>query len=152
MAAEAFAFRPDRVEAVEDRLARFGRNAGALVVDADPDLVADPRRGDFDQPAGRREADRIVEDVVDRARQPVGLAHDRRRCPCAAGRRRSARRPFPRRVSQLPTSCSISGPRSTGSNCGAGKLGVGPRRFADVVDQPVEPTDVVAGDGHQLAA
>jgi len=53
MAAEAVLFRPYRVEAVEDRLARFGRHAGALIVDADADLVAHAGRGDLDQPARR---------------------------------------------------------------------------------------------------
>ena len=34
----------------------------------------------------------------------------------------------------------------------AGQFGVGPGRFADVVDQPVEPADVVAGNIDQLLA
>ena len=32
---------------------------------------------------------------------------------------------------------------------GAGELGIGPRRLADVADQPVDPPDVLADDGHQ---
>src|SRR5947209_12327907 len=63
------------MEAVKDRFTGVGRNARAFVVDPDPDLIADSRRRDLDQTAGRREADGIVEDVIDRARQTVRLAH-----------------------------------------------------------------------------
>src|SRR5205085_9388189 len=75
MAPEPFAFRPDRMEAVEDGFARFWRNAGPFVVDANKDLVANPGSGDLDEASRRGEADRIVDDVVDRPDQAVGLAH-----------------------------------------------------------------------------
>ena len=60
------------MEAVKNGFTRVRGNAGTLVVDADADFVADARRGDLDQAAGRREADRIVDDVVDRSGQPAG--------------------------------------------------------------------------------
>src|SRR4051794_18309044 len=65
MPAEILSFRPYGVESVKDRFPRFGRNSRTLVVDADFNLVAHSRRGDLDQPAGRREAHRIIEDIVD---------------------------------------------------------------------------------------
>src|SRR5437764_13568683 len=72
------------MEAVKDRFTRVGWNSGPLVIDANLAFVADAGGGDLDQTAGRREAHRIVEDVVDRARQPVGLAHHDRRIPARA--------------------------------------------------------------------
>ena len=53
-------------------------NSRALVVDPDSNFVPDPRHCDFDKAAGRREADCIVDDRVDRPGEPVGLAHDDR--------------------------------------------------------------------------
>src|SRR5687768_14794460 len=85
MAAEAFGLGPDGMEAVEDRLTMFGRNAGPFVVDPDQDIVAHMGRGDLDQPAGGREADRIVDDIVDRSGKPAGLPHDDRAGPAGAG-------------------------------------------------------------------
>src|SRR5689334_1392827 len=73
------------MEAVKDRFTCILRNARALVVDSYPDLVADSRSGNFDQPARRREADRVVENIVDRARQPVWLAHHGRGVHARAG-------------------------------------------------------------------
>ena len=55
------------MEPVKNRLTQLGRNAGAFVVNADADVAADSRGNDFDQPARRRETDRIVDDIVDRA-------------------------------------------------------------------------------------
>src|SRR5207248_803951 len=63
------------MEPLNYRFTRFGGNARPLVVDADADFVANTRRGDLDQSARRREAHRIIEDIVDRPRQPIGLAH-----------------------------------------------------------------------------
>src|SRR5437870_1977020 len=73
------------MEAVEDRFPRLGRNAWTFVVDANPDFVADAGRGDLDQAAGRREADRIVDDRVDRPGEAVGLAHHHRRIHARPG-------------------------------------------------------------------
>src|SRR6476620_690311 len=63
------------MEAVKDRLTGLRGNSRSLVVDADQDLVADTRDGDLDKAVCRGEADRIVEDRVERPRQPIGLAH-----------------------------------------------------------------------------
>lgn len=76
MAAESLALGPHRMEAVENRLAQLRRDTGALVIDADEDVVADMDGGDFDQAVSRRKADGIVDDIVDGARQPARLAHD----------------------------------------------------------------------------
>ena len=79
-------------------------------------VVSDAGGGDLDQPAGGREADRIVDDVVDRSDQPARHRQGRRPSPCAAGRRRSGHRLFRADAPSHATSCSITGPRSTGSN------------------------------------
>src|SRR3954469_6060057 len=63
------------MEAVKNRLTGFRRNAGTFVVDPDADFVANAPGSYLDQPAWRREADRIVDDCVDRPREPVGLTH-----------------------------------------------------------------------------
>ena len=63
------------MEAVKDGFTRRLGNAGAFVVDADPDLVADAAGGNLDQAARRREADRIVDDIVDRPGEPARIAH-----------------------------------------------------------------------------
>ena len=39
-----------------------------------------------------------------------------------------------------------------GLEMGAGKLGIGPRRLADVADQPIHARDVVADDRSQSCA
>src|SRR4051812_18566162 len=64
------------MEAVKNRLTSLGGDAWTLIVDADQDFVADPGYGDFDQAIRRREAHGVVEDCIERARQPVRLAHD----------------------------------------------------------------------------
>src|SRR3546814_20598989 len=48
-------------------------------------LVAQAGRGDADEAARRREADRIVDDIVDGALEAVTVAHHRRRAPTWAG-------------------------------------------------------------------
>src|SRR5829696_1785467 len=74
------------MEAVKDCFALACGHARSLIVDADADLVADLRRGNFDEAVGGREADRIVDQIVDRARQPTGLAEDDRACAARAGK------------------------------------------------------------------
>src|SRR5437762_11771012 len=64
------------MEAVKNGFSSFRRNAGAFIVDADADLVADAGHGNLDETAGRREAHRIIDDRIDRTGQAVGLAHD----------------------------------------------------------------------------
>src|SRR5690348_15257891 len=64
------------MEAVKNRLTRIVRDTRSFVIDADPDFVAHAGDGDLHQTAGRRKADRIVDDRIDRAGQTVRLAHD----------------------------------------------------------------------------
>ena len=138
MAAEILAFRPHRMEAVKDRLARIGGNAGAFVLDADPDLVADSRSGDLDQPAGRREADGIVEmSLIARASRsglPITTARVLARPGEGDPRVAVSRRRFPACDELLDQRAEVDRLER-----GAGELGVDPRGFGDVDDQPVEP-------------
>ena len=60
--------------------------------------------------------------------------------------------PVSRRVSQPDTSWPINGAEVDRFEPGAGQFGIGPRGFADVADQPVEPDDVLADDVDQLLA
>src|SRR5438067_1625180 len=122
------------MEPVKDRFTRLGRNARSLVVDADADLVAYARRSDLDQSAGGREAHSIVQDVVDRPRQPVGLAHYDGAVLARSGKgdariARLAPR-FPARGDLLDQRPEIDPVEP-----GAGQLGIGAGGFADVVDQ-----------------
>src|SRR5687768_14360127 len=73
------------MEAVKNRLTMLFGDARSFVVDADLDLVSDMGRGDLDQPAWGREADRIIDDIVDRPRQPPRLPHDNRAGLARAG-------------------------------------------------------------------
>ena len=56
------------MESLKNGFTRVGRDAGAFVVDADSNFLADTRRGDFDEAARRRKADGIVDDRIDRPR------------------------------------------------------------------------------------
>src|SRR3546814_5129343 len=84
VAAERLAVGAFAVEAAEDCLALRGGNAGAVVVDAHMLLVAQAGRGDADEAARRREADRIFADIVDGALEAVTVAPHRRRAPTGA--------------------------------------------------------------------
>src|SRR4030095_2752481 len=86
MAAEAFRLGPNRMEAVKNRLTQLLGDTRAFVVDADPDLLPDMGRGNLDQSAGRRKADRIVDDIVDSASETARLAHDNRTGTAWAGK------------------------------------------------------------------
>ena len=74
------------MESIKDRFSRFLGNARALIVDSHDHVTADPRRGDFDKPGGRREADRIVDDILDRAGEPSRIAQDHGGVPSWAGK------------------------------------------------------------------
>ena len=54
------------------RVALRGLDTGAVVVDLHMHLVAETGRRDADESGGRGKADRIVDDIVDRAFEPVG--------------------------------------------------------------------------------
>src|SRR6185369_14620401 len=139
------------MEAVEDCLASLRRHPGSLVVDADPDFVADMCDGNLHESASRREAHGIVDDIVDRPGEPVRLTHDLRTCLAWAceGYARitllTAR--FPALDELLDQGAEID-PLELGSS----ELGVGPRRLANVVDEAVEANDVVARHHHQPLA
>ena len=124
------------MEAVKDRFTRIRRNARPFVVDADPDLVAHSRSRNLDQPARRRKAHRVIEDIVDCAREPVGLAHHGCGILARAGESDSRAIRF---AAALPTRDQLLDQRAEVDPVerGAGELGVGPRGFADVVDEPV---------------
>src|SRR3954453_4271783 len=136
------------MEPVKNRLTRVGWNAWTLVVDPDLHVVADAHRCDLDETARRREAHGVIEDVVDGARQPVGLAHDDGGVLAGAGEgdsRVACLEPsLPTRDKLLDQWTEIDP-----VELGTGELGVGTRRFADVVDEPVKPDNVIADNPHQ---
>src|SRR3546814_3074084 len=75
------------VKAAKNRVPLRRFDPGAVVVDLHMHLVAEPRRRHADEAARRREADRIVDDIVDRAFEPVTVAHhDGRALARAIGR------------------------------------------------------------------
>src|SRR4051812_40421626 len=73
-APEHFAFRPDRMEAVEDRLAFIRWHARPVILDPHNHLLAVAHRGDLNEPAGRREGNGIVDQILDRAGQSLSIA------------------------------------------------------------------------------
>src|SRR5688572_24703379 len=130
------------MEAVKNRLTQLGWNARAFVVDADADLVPDMSGGDLDQPARRCEADRIVYKVVDGAGKAARLADDKGAGPPRPGEGDPDIAGF---APSLPSRHQVADqhPEVDRLEPGPGQLGVGPRRFPDVADQPVEPDHVL---------
>ena len=161
MAAEV-RLRPDAVEAVEDRLARFLRHARAFVLDAIITSLADRRGADLDQPARRREGDGIVDDIVEQPRQPRFVAEDDRACP-ARGRAKAirtspSRRGLPRSAAGFDQHCrdrpARSGratarrraatPRRCRRSAGrAGRRPRAPRRSAGAQRRILDPVEAV---------
>src|SRR6185312_11352945 len=133
------------MEAVKNRLTGFGVNAWSFIVDPDPDLVANPRHRDFDETAGRREADGIVNDRVDRPSEPVGLAHHCSTVLARTGEGKPGIAGFP---ACFPTVHQLLDQRTEidALECRAGELGIRASGFADVTDQPIEPDDVFTND------
>src|SRR6476619_2596051 len=119
------------MEPVKNRLTRLGRNARTLVVDPDPDLVADARHGDLDEASWRREAHCIVDDGVDRPCKAVRLAHDDGCVLAWAGEGEAGIAGF---AACLPAVDELLDQRSEIDpfEGGARKFGVRPRGFADV--------------------
>ena len=74
-----FAGRTDRMKPFEDRLALIVRDARAVVADFQDDRAVCTRYGNDDHPAGGRERQRIVDQIVDHAFEPGGVAADDRR-------------------------------------------------------------------------
>src|ERR1700741_771373 len=149
MPSEMLFLRAHRVESVKDGLARFFGNAWAFVVDADSNFVADMGRRDFDQSARRREADRIVDDVVDRSTQPVDVTkHDRGR-HARSGEGDSS---VALLAAMLPGIDELldDGAEVDGFEFCPGKLGVGSCGRADVADQAIEADDVILGNHQQF--
>src|SRR6476646_6814515 len=126
------------MEAVKNRLTGVVRNAGALVIDADPHFVPDPGDRDFDQPSSRRKADGIVDDRIDGAGQPIGLPHyDRAVLPRSGeGKPRVAgfapRFPAVDELFDERPQVDTLEPRPR-------ELGIGSGSLADIADQSVEP-------------
>src|SRR5690606_12798093 len=134
--AEILGFRPHRMETVENRLAQLAGNARSLVVDPDPDIVADMDGGDFDQPARWPEADGIVDDVVDGARQPARFAHDNRAFTAGTGKCQAYVAGLPAAFPALDQAVDQRAEIDR-LEAGSSKFRVGACRFADIVDQPV---------------
>ena len=116
-------------------------------------LVAEPGRGDADEPGVGGEADRIVDDIVDRAFEAVAVAHHRRRALARAREGDARARPI------LPGARGAAREHRFDHQSdvdrleqGARELRVDAARVADVGDQPVEAADVLVGDGEQLRA
>jgi len=139
------------MEAVKNRLTRLGRNAGSFVVDADSDLIADARNGNFHEAACGREADRIIDDRVDCASEPVGFPHNRcrvlaRSCEgqsCVTGF--AARLPAVNELLDERTQIDSLEPRPR-------KLRICTRSLANVADQAVEAADILPDDLSKLFA
>src|SRR6266404_5317913 len=131
------------MEAVKNSLTGFGRDARSFVVNADPDLVSDPRDGDLDEGARRREADGVVDDCVDRTGQAVGLAHNGCAVLARAGEGEASVAGF---AACLPAMDKLLDERAEvdALECRAGEFGIGARGFADVTDQPVQTGNVLA--------
>src|SRR5690242_10278591 len=125
------------MEAVKNSLTSFRRDARPLIVDPDPDLVPNPRYGDLDEGAGRREADGIVDDRVDRARQAVRLAHNGRAILARACEGEAGIAGF---AAGLPAVDKLfdEWAKVDPFEFRAGELGISARGFADVTDQSVE--------------
>src|SRR4051812_44304457 len=137
------------MEAVKNRLTRLGRDAWSFVVDADSHLVADAGDGDLDETAGRRKADRIVDDRIDRPCEPIRLAHDDGAFLARTGEGEAritgfaARFPAVDKLLHQRSEIDPLEPRT-------GKFCIGPGGLADVADQPVKPDHVLAHDRLQL--
>src|SRR5579872_1079139 len=139
------------MEAVKNRLTSLRRYSGAFIVDANEDVVADSRNGDFNETAWRRKADGIVDDRVNCTGKPVGLAHHdggflARSCKSETRVARfAATLPALHQLfDQLSKINSLKG--------GAGEFGVGACCLADVADQSVEPCNILQDDRSQLSA
>src|SRR5579864_2729927 len=133
------------MEAVKNSLTGFGRDARPFVVNADPDFVSDPRNGDLDEGAGRREADGVVDDCVDRTGQAAGLAHNGCALLARAGKGEAGVAGF---TARLPAVDKLLDERAEvdALECRSGKFSIGARGFADVADQPVQAGNVLAND------
>src|SRR5206468_4431314 len=131
------------MEAVKNRLTGLGRDARTFVVDADADLVPDTGNGDLDQAVGGRKADRIIEDRVERTGKAVGLAHDDGAVLTRPGKS-DAR--IAGLTARLPAVDKLLDQFAEidRAKVGAGQLGVGPRRLADIDSQAVHSADIVA--------
>ena len=136
------------MKAVKDRFPSIGRDARFLIVDTDANLVTDSSGRDLAQPPCGRKAHGIVDDGIDRASNPVRLAHDH--SGIFAGPRKCDPRiaflaaTFPARDQLLDKRTNIDALES-----GSRKLRIGPCCFRDVVDQPVETSNVVTSDGRE---
>ena len=120
-------------------------HARPFVLDADQHLVADRRRADLDDAARRREGDGVVDEIVDQPREPRFVAH----APIAAAHPRPGEgdlaRPCRRAPSQSGSSALDQPAEIDRLEPRPRQLGVEPRGFGDVDDQPVEPAHVAGG-------
>ena len=78
---------PMAEEAVEDAPGVLGRDAGAVIADANEGRRADPPHLHLDRLVGRREAARVVEQVVEHLAQAIGGRVDDDRRPARHGQR-----------------------------------------------------------------
>src|SRR4029453_5574509 len=83
------------MEAVKNRLTVLFWDTRPFIVDADPDFLFDMCRGNFHQPARRREADRIIYDVVYDSGQSYGFSYDDSACCAVKSESHISRLPTP---------------------------------------------------------
>ena len=104
------------MKAVKNCFPRLFRNAGPFVIDANPHLVVHPGGRDLDETAGGEKLIALSIMIVDRSRKTLGIAHDDGRFLARPSEGHAGHRLSRGDVPKQPTSCSMSGPRSTGSN------------------------------------
>src|SRR4029078_1844173 len=122
------------MEAVKNRLTRFGRDARPVIVDADANFVAYPSGGKLNEAPGRRKTYRIVDDRIDCAGQTIGLAHEERAVLAWPGKSKTRAAGF---VPGLPAMDELLDQRAKihALEGGSGEFSIRSRCLADVADQ-----------------
>src|SRR5918993_3547087 len=123
---------------VKNGFAQLFGNARSLVIDSNANGVADPGGGDFDQAAGGRETDGVVDDIVDCSCEPVGVSQNDCAVLARTGKGDAGVALF---APMLPRIYQLLDQRAEVDRfeLGTRQLGIGSRGFADVADQPVQP-------------
>src|SRR4249919_3894793 len=139
------------MEAVKNRLTKVFGNAGPFIIDPDPYLLVNMRGRDLHQAVGRREADRIVDDIVDGASQPSRFSHHDRAGETGTGKGKADIAGF---AARFPGFYQLSDQFAEvdGFKSRPGQFGIGPRGFADIADQTVEADYILPNDVGQLPA
>src|SRR5579884_2726112 len=137
------------MEAVKNSLTRVRRNPRSFVINSDSDVVANACDHDFDETPRGREAHGVVDDRVDRAGEPIWLAHDYRAFLPWSCKGDSGGALFP---ASFPTLRELLNDRAEidALKGRTGELGIGSRCFADVANKPVQARHVFADDRLEL--